>query len=90
MWLGILSLFVGFSILPPVLGFVLGLVAVKSEPAGRGPAIAGIIMNGLVLLCLAIGAIAIVLVLVLANMGQDYGPRTPDSRFGGVKLAPGL
>jgi hypothetical protein len=30
----------------PILGFVLGLVALKSEPAGRGPAIAGVIMNG--------------------------------------------
>jgi hypothetical protein len=31
-------------------------------------------MNGLVVLCLALGVIAIVLVLVLANMGQDYSP----------------
>jgi hypothetical protein len=77
MWLGILSLLVGFAILPPVLGFVLGMVALKSEPAGRGPAIAGLIMNGLVLLCLVLGAIAIVLVVVFANMGQDYSPTSP-------------
>lgn len=77
MWLGILSLFVGFSVLPPALGFVPGLVALNLEPTGRGPAIAGIIMNGLVLLCLVLGAIAVVLVMIFANLGQDYSPPSP-------------
>lgn len=75
--LGILSLFVGFTILPPVLGFVLGLAALKTEPSGRGAAIAGVILNGLVLLCLVLGVVFIVLVLGLANMGQHTGTTSP-------------
>jgi len=75
--LGILSLFVGFTIVPPVLGFVLGLLALKSEPAARGAAIAGVILNGLVLLAL-VGAVAFaILMLAIAIAGQEPTTSTP-------------
>lgn len=75
--LGILSLFIGFTIVPPILGFVLGLAALKSELTGRGAAIAGIILNGLVLLALVGGVLFAVLMLVLAIAGQKTSTSSP-------------
>lgn len=78
--LGILSLFVGFAIVPPVIGFVLGLVALRSEPSGRGAAITGVVLNGLVLLALVCAAVLIVLIFVFATSGYDYEPTARQPR----------
>ncbi|TBN58022.1 DUF4190 domain-containing protein [Glaciihabitans arcticus] len=43
--LGLVSLACGFVFVVPVIGAVLGFVAVRTEPAGRGFAIAGIWIN---------------------------------------------
>lgn len=50
MVLGLISVFFGFTLVLPIIGFILGLTALKSEPSGRGMAITGLILNGIMLL----------------------------------------
>ena len=50
MVLGLASLFFGFTFVVPIVGFILGLVGIRKEPAGRGMAITGLILNGLFVL----------------------------------------
>ncbi|RUR02103.1 DUF4190 domain-containing protein [Labedella endophytica] len=50
MVLGLVSVFFGFTLILPLIGFIMGLTALKSEPTGRGMAVTGIILNGLMLL----------------------------------------
>ena len=64
MVLGIVSIFTGFTGVVPIVGLVLGVIGLQREPAGRGMAIAGLILNGLML----VGWILIVL-FVLAIAG---------------------
>jgi hypothetical protein len=62
MVLGLVSIVLGFTFLVPVVGFVLGIVGIRREPAGRGMAITGLVLNGL----FVIGwALVIVLVFVI-------------------------
>ena len=48
--LGIISLIAGFVFLVPLIGLILGIVGVRKEPAGKGFAIGGIVLNALALL----------------------------------------
>ncbi|MFP7761514.1 DUF4190 domain-containing protein [Marisediminicola sp. LYQ134] len=57
--IGIASFFLGFTFIVPIIGFILGLLGLKREPAGRGFAIAGIWIN------IAILVVTIVLTLLL-------------------------
>ena len=50
MVLGIVSIFFGWTFIAPSIGFILGLVGLRREPAGRGMAVAGVILNGIMLL----------------------------------------
>ncbi|MDN5813663.1 MAG: DUF4190 domain-containing protein [Arthrobacter sp.] len=50
MVLGIVSIFAGFTFVVPIVGLVLGIIGLQREPAGKGMAIAGLILNGLMLL----------------------------------------
>jgi hypothetical protein len=43
--IGIVSLVLGFTFIVPIVGVILGAVGMSSEPAGRGMAIAGVILN---------------------------------------------
>jgi hypothetical protein len=47
MILGLVSIVAGFTFLVPLIGFVLGIIGLRKEPAGRGMAITGLILNGL-------------------------------------------
>jgi hypothetical protein len=47
MVLGLVSIVLGFTFLVPVVGFILGIVGLRREPAGRGMAITGLVLNGL-------------------------------------------
>ena len=47
MVLGLVSIVLGFTFLVPLVGFVLGIVGLRKEPAGRGMAVTGLILNGL-------------------------------------------
>lgn len=48
--LGILSLVCGWTFFVPIIGLIFGFSGRKTEPAGRGFALAGIILNGVMLL----------------------------------------
>lgn len=60
--IGLVSLLAGAVVLvaPPIVGLVLGVVALKREPAGRGMALAGIWINAAALALLVLGAVLIV------------------------------
>jgi len=66
MVLGVLSLVFGFSVVVPILGFVLGSIALKREPEGRAFAIAGLWLNGVVLL---LGLVVLIIVIVALSIG---------------------
>lgn len=50
MVIGLVSLFFGFTFVLPIIGFVLGIMGARKEPAGRAMAITGIVLNGFFLL----------------------------------------
>ncbi|MDQ4503423.1 DUF4190 domain-containing protein [Sinomonas sp. ASV322] len=75
MVLGIVSIFFGWTFLAPTIGFVLGIVGLRREPAGRGMAVAGLILNGIML----VGWVLLILVvfgvfgaLIGAGMGYSH------------------
>lgn len=49
MVLGLVSIFFGWTFLVPLLGLILGLIGLKKEPAGKGMAVTGVILNGLMI-----------------------------------------
>jgi hypothetical protein len=49
MVLGLVSIFFGFTFVIPLTGLILGLFGLKREPAGRGMAVTGVILSGLML-----------------------------------------
>ena len=72
MVIGLVSVFFGFVLVLPLIGFIIGLTALRSEPTGRGMAITGLILNGLMLL----GWIVAVVIIVIAVIGlgaASYG-----------------
>ncbi|WP_417215493.1 DUF4190 domain-containing protein [Arthrobacter sp.] len=48
--LGLVSIFSGFTFIVPIAGLVFGFIGLRREPAGRGMAIAGVILNGVMLI----------------------------------------
>lgn len=50
MILGLVSVLMGWTVVVPAIGLVLGFVGLAKEPAGRGLAITGIILNGLMVI----------------------------------------
>lgn len=65
--LGLVSFFLGFVFVVPIIGIIVGAVALKREPAGRGFAIAGIWINAIIVAFWA--ALAILLVLGTISFG---------------------
>ena len=66
--LGLVSVLFFWTFLCPLVGLVLGIVGIRKEPAGRGFAIAGLILNGLLLLI----PVAVVLSILVAG-GALFG-----------------
>lgn len=62
--LGLVSIFSGFTFIVPIVGLVFGFLGLKREPAGRGMALAGVILNAVML----VGWI-VVLVFVIVVFG---------------------
>ena len=58
--LGIASLAFGWTLIAPVAGLVVGIMALNREPAGRTFAIWGIVLNALMLAGVAIGLLVAV------------------------------
>lgn len=50
MVLGLVSIFFGLVLVLPAVGIILSILGIRREPAGRGMAITGIILNGCCLL----------------------------------------
>ncbi|MBF4566064.1 DUF4190 domain-containing protein [Plantibacter sp. VKM Ac-2876] len=71
MVIGLVSLFFGFTFVLPVVGFVLGLMGLRREPAGRAMAITGVVLNGLFLLVWA--ALVLVWVFVIGGLLAGVG-----------------
>nr|WP_316308404.1 DUF4190 domain-containing protein [Clavibacter michiganensis] len=68
MILGLVSVFFFWTFLCPLIGLVFGIIGFRKEPAGRGFAITGLILNGLLLLI----PVAFVLSIVIAG-GTLFG-----------------
>lgn len=71
MVIGLVSLFFGFTFVLPVVGFVLGLMGLRREPAGRAMAITGVVLNGLFLLVWA--ALVLLWVFVIGGLLVGVG-----------------
>lgn len=63
MVLGLVSIFFGWTFLVPLVGLVLGIAGLKKEPAGKGMAVTGVILNGLMI------AGWVLLVMMLLGLG---------------------
>ncbi|MDD9153487.1 DUF4190 domain-containing protein [Plantibacter flavus] len=74
MVIGLVSLFFGFTFVLPVVGFVLGLMGLRREPAGRAMAITGVVLNGLFLLGWA--ALVLLWVFVMGGLLAGVGSAT--------------
>ena len=68
MILGLVSVFFFWTFLCPLIGLVFGIIGIRKEPAGRGFAITGLILNGLLLLI----PVAFVLSIIVAG-GTLFG-----------------
>ncbi|MBM7410605.1 hypothetical protein JOE38_000428 [Clavibacter michiganensis] len=68
MILGLVSVFFFWTFLCPLIGLVFGIIGIRKEPAGRGFAITGLILNGLLLLI----PVAIALSIIVAG-GTLFG-----------------
>jgi hypothetical protein len=68
MILGLVSVFFFWTFLCPLIGLVFGIIGIRKEPAGRGFAITGLILNGLLLLI----PVAIALTILVAG-GALFG-----------------
>ncbi|QIS41863.1 hypothetical protein GW571_06805 [Clavibacter capsici] len=68
MILGLVSVFFFWTFLCPLIGLVFGIIGFRKEPAGRGFAITGLVLNGLLLLI----PVAFVLSIVVAG-GTLFG-----------------
>lgn len=67
MVLALVSIVFGFTFLLPLLSLILGFIGLKKEPAGRGMAITGVVISGLILLVwAAVFAVVIVIGIVAA------------------------
>ncbi|MGO4679712.1 DUF4190 domain-containing protein [Microbacterium sp. 2MCAF23] len=61
MVLALVSIVFGFTFLVPIAALILGIAGLRKEPAGRGMAVAGVIISSLILLVWAL-----ILILFLA------------------------
>lgn len=68
MILGLVSVLFFWTFLCPLVGLVFGIVGIRREPAGRGFAITGLVLNGLLLLI----PVAVVLSILVAG-GALFG-----------------
>lgn len=68
MILGLVSVFFFWTFLCPLIGLVFGIIGFRKEPAGRGFAITGLVLNGLLLLI----PVAFVLSIIVAG-GTLFG-----------------
>jgi hypothetical protein len=68
MVLALVSVIFGFTFLLPITALILGIVGLRREPAGRGMAVAGVVISGLILVVWGI-LLAVLLVVGLSAFG---------------------
>ncbi|MBG6084078.1 hypothetical protein [Zhihengliuella flava] len=68
--LGLVSILLGFTILIPMVGLAFGILGLVQEPAGRGPALAGVILNSLTMIA---WILLIIIFLPFLIMALIYG-----------------
>jgi hypothetical protein len=56
----------------PLVGFVLGIIGVRREPAGRGMAITGLVLNGLFVIAWALVIIFVFVIGIRAATTSTY------------------
>ena len=71
--LGIGSVFMGFQPVVAIAGLVLGIMALRREPTGRGLALGGIITSAVSLAGLLIGAVAFAAFLPFLAIAGFWG-----------------
>ncbi|WP_127793076.1 DUF4190 domain-containing protein [Agromyces sp. LHK192] len=89
--LGLVSILAGFTFFLPVAGVVLGILALRREPASRTMAIWGIVLNSIMLAGAVIGALFMLVVgaafLPFAFLGLDGIPLGDALPFVGTQLS---
>lgn len=65
--LGLASLVFGWTLVAPIAGLVVGILALKQEPAGKSLAVWGIVVNAVML-----AGVAIVGLLTLVGIGIGF------------------
>ncbi|MGV8876896.1 MAG: DUF4190 domain-containing protein [Rhodoglobus sp.] len=71
--LGLCSILFGFTFLVPLGALIFGIIGIRREPAGRGMAIAGIVIGALFMLFwLALGGAIFALFATLIGVGATY------------------
>jgi len=78
MILGLVSIVAGFTLVVPLVGLILGFVGIRKEPAGRGMAITGLILNGIIIA----GWVILFLIMLLAGIGIFGAAATSGSTTG--------
>lgn len=48
MVIGLVNVLMGWTIILPIIGLIFGIVGLRKEPAGRGMAITGIVLSGVI------------------------------------------
>lgn len=48
MVIGLVNILMGWTIILPIIGLIFGIVGLRKEPAGRGMAITGIVLSGVI------------------------------------------
>ncbi|MDZ5146374.1 hypothetical protein [Microbacterium testaceum] len=74
MILGIVSIFLGFTLVIPLTGLILGIIGARKEPAGVRMAITGMILNGVVLaVVVAVGLLFLLNAASILSTGHILG-----------------
>ncbi len=68
MVLALVSILFGFTFLVPIAALILGIAGLRKEPAGRGMAVAGVIISSLLLVVWAL-IVVVILVVGLSVFG---------------------
>lgn len=50
MVIGLVNILLGWTVILPIIGLVLGIVGLRKEPTARGMAITGVILSGIIVL----------------------------------------
>jgi hypothetical protein len=73
MVIGLSSILLGLTLVVPIVGLVLGVLGLRREPAGRGFALAGIWINGVILALSVLAVVAFVVGFLIFGLALIPG-----------------